>query len=111
MSKPPADPRAARAAALAAAEARLRGEPSPSNEGTSTSAKPVVPAWQPSEKGDSEKRKEYNRLLYRGIVRDNGYKQASDCLEVGFPDDGHGGGSLRSADASQDHAEYTGQTG
>ena len=38
--------------------------------------------WEPSEKVDNEKRKEYTRLLYRGVVRDNGYTQASDCVEV-----------------------------
>lgn len=81
MSKPLADPRAARAAALAAAEARLRGDPS-SSSSSSSPPKPVMPAWQPSEKSDAEKRKEFTRLLYRGIVRDNGYKQASECLEV-----------------------------
>lgn len=38
--------------------------------------------WVPDLKADEEKRKEYVRLLYRGVVRDNGYKQAAECVEV-----------------------------
>ena len=102
------DPKVARAAALAAAEARLRPpnpptsptDPSTSTSNTNTSgpssttpstttaggaANAKIDKWQPSEKGDGEKRKEYQRLLYRGVVRDNGYKQASECVEVSPP--------------------------
>jgi hypothetical protein len=79
----------ARAARLAAIEARLNPasqsqDPSASSSSGTTSepAKPATPAWQPTEKGDLEKKKEFTKLLYRGVVRDNGYKEASTCVDV-----------------------------
>jgi hypothetical protein len=41
-----------------------------------------VSAWTPTEKGDRETRKEFARLLDRGIVRDNGYRDAAAAVEV-----------------------------
>jgi hypothetical protein len=82
-----------RAARLAAIEARLAGQAqspatSSTNADTATitsmgaAAKPKEPTWQPTEKGDLEKKKEFTKLLYRGIVRDNGYREASGCVDV-----------------------------
>jgi hypothetical protein len=48
---------------------------------TGTRSPPVV-AWTPTEKGDRETRKEFLRLLDRGIVRDNGYRDAAAAVEV-----------------------------
>jgi hypothetical protein len=81
----------ARAARLAAIEARLN-PPSTSTSAsaqspdTSASGKTAAaePPWKPSGKGDNEKKKEFMKLLYRGIVRDNGYKEASTCVDVGL---------------------------
>lgn len=71
------DPAARRAAALAAIEARQLGSP----ESPSSTAK--VEVWvPPSEKDDAESRKTFARLLDRGIVRDNGYKQSYEAVEV-----------------------------
>ena len=76
-----ASPAANRAAALAAAEARLRG--SPPNDPTSPPPKPVEPVWlQPSEKQDHESKKTLTRMLDRGIIRDNGYEQSAECVQV-----------------------------
>jgi hypothetical protein len=76
----------ARAARLAATEARLSGtgaSPSTiSNPSSSTSTVKTEPEWKPTDKGDLEKRKEFTKLLYRGVVRDNGYKEASGCVDV-----------------------------
>jgi hypothetical protein len=78
----------ARAARLAATEARLSGTgASPStisntSSSTSTVKTELEPEWKPSDKGDLEKRKEFTKLLYRGVVRDNGYKEASGCVDV-----------------------------
>jgi hypothetical protein len=82
-----------RAARLAAIEARLAGQvqspaPPSTNADIATvtnmgaAAKPKEPTWQPTEKGDLEKKKEFTKLLYRGIVRDNGYREASGCVDV-----------------------------
>lgn len=77
----------ARAARLAAIEARLN-PPSTSAQSPDTSASgktaAAVPPWKPTDKGDNEKKKEFMKLLYRGIVRDNGYKEASTCVDVGL---------------------------
>lgn len=75
-----------RAAALAAAEARLRGEPSPHElEERARLAPPVEEVWvQPSEKEDAAAKRELGRLIDRGIVRDNGYKQAAEAVEVSW---------------------------
>jgi hypothetical protein len=36
-------------------------------------------------KGDIEKKKEFTKLLFRGVVRDNGYKEAMACVDVSPP--------------------------
>jgi hypothetical protein len=78
----------ARAARLAAIEARLSGTPSASGVSASgttnieTQSKKEEPKFEPTEKGDEEKKKEFTKLLYRGVVRDNGYKEASGCVDV-----------------------------
>lgn len=107
MSDPaprPARPADQRAAALAAAEARLRpaidpaspidasaGASVPEGSGISTptrsglfsgAASSSVKKWEPTEKEDRETRLMFSRLLDRGIVRDNGYKDAATCVEV-----------------------------
>ncbi|WVR04584.1 hypothetical protein IAU60_001592 [Kwoniella sp. DSM 27419] len=125
MSSNRPDPRAtARAAVLAAAEARLRPPPTydsvskdPSSDpaplsppatptspsSPSASVEPVsliaqaraahlarmgvtFPApptpWQQSDKEDRELRLKFGRLLDRGIIRDNGYKQSADAVET-----------------------------
>ncbi|WWD21439.1 hypothetical protein CI109_105924 [Kwoniella shandongensis] len=100
------DPRTeARAAALAAAEARLRPPPSydaiavdpesstsTSSPGASQSSNPLfgggrtsalpVDNYKPTEKEDRELRVKFGRLLDRGIVRDNGYKQSLEAVET-----------------------------
>jgi hypothetical protein len=71
-----------RAAALAAAEARLKGSPSPAELEEAANA-PKVEQWkQPSEKDDIEAKRALARLIDRGIVRDNGYRQSADAVEV-----------------------------
>ncbi|ORX38855.1 hypothetical protein BD324DRAFT_577259 [Kockovaella imperatae] len=84
---------AVREAALAAAEARLKG-PSTSqatNDASSSGSGPGLmtqpstsrPSWtKPSEKQDLETRRNFARLLDRGIVRDNGYKQSAEAVET-----------------------------
>ena len=75
----------ARAARLAATEARLAGA---STSGTNPESeikkeiKKEEPIFEPTEKGDSEKKKEFTKLLFRGVVRDNGYKEAMGCVDV-----------------------------
>ncbi|KAK8847349.1 hypothetical protein IAR55_005206 [Kwoniella newhampshirensis] len=109
------DPRAeARAAALSAAEARLRPPPSydtvvsssvststapiSCSSGTTASPNPnsnplfaggrtipsqaAVDNWRSSDKEDRELRLKFGRLLDRGIVRDNGYKQSLEAVET-----------------------------
>jgi len=77
----------ARAARLAATEARLAGA---STSGTNPESeikkeiKKEEPIFEPTEKGDSEKKKEFTKLLFRGVVRDNGYKEAMGCVDVSF---------------------------
>jgi hypothetical protein len=75
-----------RAALLAAAEARLRGDPSAHDlENQAAEAKRVKKeeTWvQPTEKQDEETKRNFGRLLDRGIVRDNGYKQSAEAVEV-----------------------------
>ena len=73
-----------RAAALAAAEARLKGSPSPA-ELEEAARTPKAEQWkQPSEKDDIEAKRVLARLIDRGIVRDNGYRQSADAVEVSF---------------------------
>lgn len=72
----------ARAARLAATEARLAGTPSTSTSTLQVGVKKEEPSFEPTEKGDSEKKKEFTKLLYRGVVRDNGYKEAMGCVDV-----------------------------
>ena len=80
--KPPLS--ADRFAALAAAEARLRGEPSNSETDPGTALKPKEEVWTgPDEKIDRETRLKFGRLIDRGIVRDNGYRQSAEAVEVG----------------------------
>ncbi|ORY30409.1 hypothetical protein BCR39DRAFT_529774 [Naematelia encephala] len=75
-------PAAHRLAALRAAEARLKGASSPSSISEEPAPK-VEEVWiQPSEKEDASKKKEFARLLDRGIIRDNGYEQGAVCVEV-----------------------------
>lgn len=78
----PGTPAAKRLAALEAAEARLKGQPNPNTPEAIKAARPTPPAWEPTEKGDKNKRFEFTRLLDRGVVRDNGYRQAAECVEV-----------------------------
>ncbi len=73
-----------RLAALAAAEARLRGDPpAPDADDPSTSKKKEEVWAGPKEKDDRESRLQFGRLLDRGIVRDNGYRQSAEAVEVG----------------------------
>lgn len=74
----------ARAARLAAVEARLAGTSSSTSTGSSShvETKKVEDKFEPTEKGDIEKKKEFTKLLFRGVVRDNGYKEASGCVDV-----------------------------
>ena len=83
------DPRAAREAALAAAEARLRGDPSAVEREEKAQADKLAARrkkdeeWTPpGDKVDQETRRTFARLLDRGIIRDNGYRQALTCAEV-----------------------------
>ena len=70
-----------RLAALAAAEARLKSANNPPEEVTPEI--PVEEKWEPpSEEEDRTRKRELARVLDRGIVRDNGYKDASECVEV-----------------------------
>jgi hypothetical protein len=105
----PADPRAAaRAAALArfapppAPDAGAEPGPGPAAAGaaapaggyratgTAIETKPRPEqlfarenSWQPSEKEERDTRIKFSRLLDRGLVRDNGYKQVAEGVEVG----------------------------
>ena len=75
----------ARAARLAATEARLAGSSRTGtnpDEETKKEIKKEEPIFEPTEKGDSEKKKEFTKLLFRGVVRDNGYKEAMGCVDV-----------------------------
>ena len=69
----------ARAARLAAVEARLAGT---NTAPTKNVEKKEEPVFEPTEKGDVEKKKEFTKLLFRGVVRDNGYKEAMGCVDV-----------------------------
>lgn len=71
----------ARAARLAAVEARLAGTPTSNPVSTETVQK-EEPKFVPSEKGDIEKKKEFTKLLYRGVVRDNAYRETMWCVDV-----------------------------
>jgi hypothetical protein len=73
----------ARAARLAAAEARLAG--TTTTTPTNNVEKKEEPSFEPTEKGDMEKKKEFTKLLFRGVVRDNGYKEAMGCVDVSPP--------------------------
>lgn len=76
----------ARAARLAATEARLSGiTSSTASAYTDAASSPSTnkeSSWKLSDKGDLEKKKEFTKLLYRGVVRDNGYREASVCVDV-----------------------------
>ena len=78
----------ARAARLAATEARLSGITSSTASASTDPASSTntdinkESSWKPSDKGDLEKKKEFTKLLYRGVVRDNGYREASVCVDV-----------------------------
>jgi hypothetical protein len=72
----------ARAARLAAVEARLAGT---TTTPTKNVEKKEEPVFDPTEKGDSEKKKEFTKLLFRGVVRDNGYKETMGCVDVSLP--------------------------
>jgi len=69
----------ARAARLAAVEARLAGTTTTPPKNLEKKEEPV---FEPTEKGDIEKKKEFTKLLFRGVVRDNGYKEAMGCVDV-----------------------------
>lgn len=92
MADPAAESRARR---LAAIEARLNpprddAEASSGDSGTRASTPSArapprnlpKPWTRPSEKEESEKRRELTRLLNRTIIRDSGYRQAAECVEV-----------------------------
>jgi hypothetical protein len=70
----------ARAARLAAVEARLSG--TTTTTPTKNVEKKEEPTFEPTEKGDMEKKKEFTKLLFRGVVRDNGYREAMSCVDV-----------------------------
>jgi len=72
-----------RAAALAATESRMRGDPTAgeAEEEKKKEEKVYVP---PTEKEDAESTRALRRLLDRGVIRDNGYRQSADAVEVGF---------------------------
>lgn len=76
----------ARATRLAATEARLSGITSStaSTDAASSTNTNInkESSWKPGDKGDLEKKKEFTKLLYRGMVRDNGYREASVCVDV-----------------------------
>lgn len=82
----PTTPAQARQAALAAAEARFRTPITPASDvKKDDGSKEQEEVWTPpSEVEDINKKKEFGRLLDRGIVRDNGYAQAAACCEVSF---------------------------
>lgn len=71
----------ARAARLAAVEARLAGTPVP-NLNSDQKVSKEEPKFEPTEKGDTEKKKEFTKLLYRGVVRDNAYRETMWCVDV-----------------------------
>lgn len=90
MADPAADARARR---LAAIEARLNppkeeDAAAPGSSGTSTPGSREPPRnmpkpWtRPNERDENEKKREMARLLNRTIVRDSGYRQAAECVEV-----------------------------
>lgn len=52
----------------------------------------LAKAWsRPSEREETEKRREMARIVQRTIVRDSGYAQAATCVEVSWPKDPLGG--------------------
>ncbi|WVW78551.1 hypothetical protein I302_100507 [Kwoniella bestiolae CBS 10118] len=61
--------------AAQAAQARAEASASLSRQSSDT-------AWRPSEKEDRETRIKFSRLLDRGIVRDNSYKDSADAVET-----------------------------
>jgi hypothetical protein len=69
----------ARAARLAAVEARLAGTTTTPIKNVE---KKVETSFEPTEIGDMEKKKEFTKLLFRGVVRDNGYREAMACVDV-----------------------------
>lgn len=100
----PADPRAAaRAAALArfatpgspsastSTSAATVAQPAAAGAAAGESASPSVfraatpNTFQPTEKEERDTRIKFSRLLDRGLVRDNGYKQVAEGVEVSDP--------------------------
>lgn len=93
MADPAADARARR---LAAIEARLNppkeddGASGTGTPGTGTSTpnareppRNMPKPWtRPNEREENEKKRELTRLLNRTIIRDSGYRQAAECVEV-----------------------------
>ncbi len=79
MSSDPSDPRIA---ARLAAEARLRGDPAPGSPAAVSKNVAIKPWIPPTEQEDTKSKKEFYKLLDRGIVRDNGYRLAAECCEV-----------------------------
>ena len=91
MADPAADARARRLAAIearlnppkeddgAAAAAGSSGSNTPGREPPRNMPKPWT---RPSEREQNEKKRELTRLLNRTIVRDSGYRQAAECVEV-----------------------------
>ena len=77
-----ATPAERRAALLAATESRLRGDPTPA-ELEDAPKKPKEDIFvPPSEKEIAESMRALRRLLDRGVVRDNGYRQSAEAVEV-----------------------------
>lgn len=89
MADPAADARARR---LAAIEARLnppKEEDGATDTGGTSSPSAREPPrnmpkpWtRPSDRDENEKKRELTRLLNRTIIRDSGYRQAAECVEV-----------------------------
>ncbi|WVQ97990.1 hypothetical protein IAU59_005110 [Kwoniella sp. CBS 9459] len=79
-SRPVSTNPAAQARAAAAA-ARLKALNNAAGAGAGASASGAN-EWRPSEKEDRELRIKFGRLLDRGIVRDNGYRQSADAVET-----------------------------
>ncbi|OCF37404.1 hypothetical protein I316_00525 [Kwoniella heveanensis BCC8398] len=74
----PASTNPAAQARAAAAAARLNAL----NNANAAASGSGRTAWIPSEKEDRELRIKFGRLLDRGIVRDNGYRQSAEAVET-----------------------------
>jgi len=61
----------------------LASSSTPSSSPQLNNTEKIIKPWNPpSEIEDTRSRKEFLKLLDRGIIRDNGYKPAAECCEA-----------------------------